>query len=268
MNFDRITIGSLLFIIVLSTTLSAFSADEPVRENRFSFSIRYLGMRIAEVELTDNFEENIGRILIEARSVSVGNIVFRIENTYTVLYRHDFLPDSYIKSIRQKNFSQERSVIFNQSERRIVTITDGKRRDYQIEDMQEVRDFFSALLYLRETIQPEHLPELLVYANNNIWLVEVAYLTRDRVAKRDAYQYLLRFKQLSNNKRERADVLTNNIIKEESTLQLWISSDEEKLLLKAEYVSSPFSVFWSLEDYQLSKKNVTPAASGENEAKE
>ncbi len=249
MSFKRVISTILLFLLFAAGNIFS-EVQQTFRKNRFSFNIRYLGMKIAEVELTDNIGKGEGNIIVKANSVGLGNILFKIDNQYETEYIDDYLSIIYSKSIQQKNFTQERKNYLKPSEKKVETLLDGKRSNYSLPGMEDARDFFSALLYLRNTVAGQ-TQRIQIYANNNIWSAQISYLGEDKIKKKDTLKYRIDFQQISRNKKQRSDVLTNNIVKEDGALYLWFSNDDDRLFLQAEYEASPFSVFWTLEDHLL-----------------
>jgi hypothetical protein len=235
---------SFFFIILLLLTLTPFSSINSLTES-YNFSIRYLGVKVAEVELSDEFVENQGTITVIASSTGTGNLLFRFDNIYTVVYQNDYFPVSYMKDIKQKGFSLSKKTTFNHAEQNFSVVTKESSRTYDME--QVCRDFFSSLLYLRKNRSEAGM--IYVYANNNVWRADYSLEKKETINRKSSSKYVVHFSKESKNKRERSDVLTNNIVKEDNALLIWFSDDEDSLPLKAEYQASPFSVFWVLEDF-------------------
>ncbi|MBW6516217.1 MAG: DUF3108 domain-containing protein [Candidatus Cloacimonetes bacterium] len=246
-----------LLLIVLILSISGgdllFSADEVVDTNiQFTFAIRYLGLKVADVRLNDTRTQNEGRIDVIAKSVSLGNILFKINNKYSVEYQRDYIPYSYSKSIEQKNFTQEKTTLWFPLEKRMEIKVDNTLASHFHYEEEQFHDFFSALLYIRDHIVSKEPQDIYIYANSNFWVAQISKLGEDKIGKRNTIKYSINFQQSSNNQKQRSDVLTNNIIKEDNTLYLWFTDDDERLPLQAEYDTSPFSVFWTLESYEIS----------------
>jgi len=246
---------SILIIIILAAFSGLFYSSEDELtglEDRYSFAIRYLGLKIADVQLIDIRNQEESRIEVKAKSVSIGNILFKINNKYIIIYKEDYIPQEYYKSIKQKGFNQEKTTLWFPSEKKMeIRIDINPIKNFHYEE-DRFHDFFSALLYIRAHVVPKESEEIFVYANNNIWIAQIKNLGQDIVARKEAIKYSIDFRQKSNNKKQRSDVLTNNLVKEDSTLYLWFTDDDKRLPIQAEYDSSPFSVFWTLESYDIS----------------
>ena len=240
-----------LFIALLLTGL--LYSDESgyvVREESFTFSIRYLRLKVTEVTMTDRFFDDTGYLEVKAKSAGLGNLLFRVDNIYSIIYQDDYVPLEYAKAIKQKNFSQHRINHFDPEKGLINTVTDGIPNSEVLEIGGIYRDFFSALLYLRREGGSGESRELQIYANNNIWIARVEYAGTEKISGRMSNKYSIDFHRKTSNTTQRSDVLTNNIVKEESTLNIWFTDDEESLPIQAEYEASPFSLYWVLENYR------------------
>jgi len=245
-------IVTLQILLLISLLYSDNETSDEVYSNQFRFAIRYLGMKITEVELIDTRTEAQGSIEVKAKSVSFGRLLFRVDNTYRIEYTDAYIPGQYDKFIKQKNFSHHKRAVFDRSGERLLIWREGEHTEFSGMDLKDCRDFFSALLVLREVPVIHDSFALTIYANNNLWNGQVTYSGNEIIDKRETIKYRILFNQITDNKTQRSDVLTNNIVKEESSLYLWITDDDMRLPLKAEYDASPFSVFWTLEDYDIS----------------
>ena len=250
---SKIILPALLLVLILFLSTQIFADDRNLDyENQFSFAIRYLGMKVANVKVSDVRQNSAGRIEVEANSVSFGNLLFKINNTYTIDYQDHYNPQKYTKLIRQKNYAGKKTTVWVYQTNRIETWVNDQQTNNLLYDDVNSRDFFSALLFIREMNIVDHNQQVvLVYANNNNWQANIALIGRDRIGRRNALKYRIEFEKISDYATQRSDVLTNNIVKEENALFLWFSDDDERLPLQAEYESSPFSVFWTLERYKI-----------------
>lgn len=233
---------SVLLTGIFSINLTALDKSE-----NYLFSIRYLGVKVAEVSLENRkHSDTQGKITVAASSESVGSMLFQLNNQYTSHYRNDFSTFQYNKVINQKAFNMRKDARFD-LENGQIEIRENDSLTVIDYDLQS-RDFFSSLLYLRTVNDLDSLV-IPIYANNNIWAAECFYKGTDTIGKSRADEYLITFQRITDNEYKRSDVLTNNIIKEDSNLTLWFSKDLARLPLKAKFNSSPFPTYWHLEKY-------------------
>lgn len=263
MNFK----GCFLLSLILICFPAFLTSGETnlIRNNRYVFSIRFLGMKVTHVEMTDTMSNNMGCIEVHALSTRLGSLLFRIDNLYVSKYKDEYVIERYEKFIDQKNYTLKKETLFDTESNEIETWIDGKKTvntfklsssDYsgQIKEehsLTDIRNFFTTLLHLKNYLEDKERGTLSLYANNNIWQASIEEIGKDRVARRESVKYRIDFSQQTQRDLHRSDILTNNIFKDGSTLYLWLSADSDRLPLRAEYEASPVSVFWVLESYQI-----------------
>lgn len=223
---------------------------------QYRFSIKYMGITVAAVEMTDQYDSNEGLVSIHARSTFMGRVLFPINNKYYTEYRENYLPEIYIKKIDQRGFAMEKTAYFNLEEGIVEIDTPENQRTIKAEYPQ-ARDFFCSLLYLTNKINndrvqtgkpPKDSESIIVYANDNYWKARYSFFETQDIKNTPADAYLIELTQVSENKYKRSDVLTNNLIKKDAEVTLWFSHQNRDLPVKAEFKGGPFSVFWHLED--------------------
>lgn len=224
---------ALLYVFLLTGVLAGTEITH--------FSIRYLGMTVARVTMTDNGDS----LMIHATSGGVGSIFQRMENHYRIAYKDDYVPVSYEKKIDQGDWFEDRMIRYDhQRERAIRTSRIDPARNRSYHAPAGVRDFFSALHFLRSNPQAD---SLLLDAAGALWQGIVTPAGRDEVDDRRCRKVKVRFCQITSGQPERSDLLTNNLVHPENELTLWFSLEDSGLPLQAVYEMSPFNVSWLLE---------------------
>ncbi|MCF7911708.1 MAG: DUF3108 domain-containing protein [Candidatus Cloacimonetes bacterium] len=227
-------------LLCLSLSLSA---------EHLQLSISYLGLKVVNVDMLD--EDSI--LTVNAKATGLGSIASSMDNTYQSLYSDDYLPVHYIKRISQKKYSENRITTYDRENllaSRQSFLSNTLNREYPIQAAS--RDFFSALYYIRFHL--DHPQTLYLDANSLIWQAEYQVVDTAEIntviGKQEAYIVEIRFSRISQSKRERSDMLTNNLVNEDNLLTLWISTSKENIPLKARYSMKPFAVYWILEAYE------------------
>ena len=211
-------------------------------------TIRFLGLKVVNVKMTD--QKNI--LSIHAKATSIGSIASDMDNIYISEYKSDYLPDMYSKSIKQKNYFENRKTIFDREIMRAFRESRiSSDRNLQYDIFPESRDFFSALYYIRFYWQDNEL--LYLDADGTSWLAECKFtgdeIIKTRWGKIKTARLEVEFSKINSDRAQRSDMLTNNLVNEDNLLVLWISRDKNRLPLKAKYSMKPISVYWILEDY-------------------
>ena len=234
------TIISLLVFCIFATSLFAEKLD---------LAIKYMGISAVKVQMIDNGKQ----ITTHAKSTGLASIVAQLDNYYISEYDGNYLPKSYKKIIKQKDYLEDR-ITFYDREEGIAIRNDAilqEKSDYKIH--QESRDFFAAMYQLR------FIPELdsgylWLDANKLLWRAKYNFLRKESIktvlGRKKALVVELNFEKISTADKSNTDILTNNLVDENKSLIFWISDDEKRLPLKAKFTMKPFAVVWELLNYE------------------
>jgi hypothetical protein len=196
--------------------------------------------------------DNEGILEIAAKSRELASYLADMDNYYRIDYKGDYLPSLYQKKINQKKYQEDRSILYDHNVKlasRISTIKPQKDKRYEV--FTDTREFFSALFYMRKLNESS---EFHIDVASIPWLCKVERKENQKIktfkGKVECRKFLIRFEKINNTKRERTDMLTNNLVREENELYFWITDDDERIPVKAEYKKNPFSVYWKLHNYE------------------
>ena len=232
---------TIIFLIIFITFLSA---------EEIELAIKYLGISVVKVKMinVDN------RLIVHAISTSIASIASKMDNLYIIDYTDNYLPTKYIKKINQKKYAEDRETIYNREIRkaeRTSFIDPEKSCEYTINEKS--RDFFSSLFFLRNAIDSNE-GEVWLDANKLVWKAHYKKIGEEIIktplGKLNSIKVQISFERISNQEKERSDMLTNNLVNEEKSLIFWISDDERRIPLKAKFIMKPFSVVWKIENYK------------------
>jgi hypothetical protein len=218
----------------------------------YQYKITCLGIRVVDINITNNFNQDSGNLRVKADSYYTTPIFPTIHNIYITNYVDGFLPTIYEKHVNQKKYFEERVFTYDR-EKKTATLQDKlKNRIITYPIMPTSRDFFSALLYIASHLQDKDT--IYLDANRLIWTV--SYVKEDQeviktsIGKLPAIKLKMHFQKISSEPKENTDMLTNQLVNEENTLYLWISDDVRHLPLRAKYERKPFPVYWEIISYK------------------
>ena len=232
---------TILFLILFTAFLSA---------EEIELAIKYLGISVVKVKMTD--VDN--KLTVHARSTSIASIASKMNNLYIIDYTDNYIPVKYIKKINQKKYTEDRETIYDREIRiaeRTSFIDPAKSCEYDINEAS--RDFFSSLFFIRNAIDNKE-GEIWLDANKLIWKAYYKKICEEVIktplGKLNSIKVQINFERISNQEKERSDMLTNNLVNEEKSLIFWFSDDERRIPLKAKFIMKPFSVVWKIKNYK------------------
>ena len=215
----------------------------------FNLSIRYLGIPVVRVQVTDDGSE----LKVTAKATTFASIAARMDNTYISKYTGDYLPITFRKIIKQNNYAEDRIINYDRSvliARRTSNLNPELSKEYPIDCSS--RDFFSALFFLRGKLD-ETGGELYLDANSLIWKATYKIVKKEIIrttfGKIETIKVKLDFSNINGLEKERSDMLTNNLVTEEKSLYFWFTNDEQHIPVKAKFEMKPFPVTWTLDSY-------------------
>ncbi|MCD4828069.1 MAG: DUF3108 domain-containing protein [Candidatus Cloacimonetes bacterium] len=237
----------------ISLFLLALVACVALSAERLNFSIRYIGIKVADVTIDDVRHDGGGRLMVMARSTGIARHMVQLDNTYESAYSGEYLPDTYSKRVHQKNYEEDRVTTYYRdtgTARRVSHLNPARNRQYHIDT--NVRDFFTALYYIRNA--PADEGELLLDAAGTIWRARYRVLSRENVrtgiGRIAARKVEFTFEQVDGGNNERSDTLTSNLVTRGDPLHFWFSDDDRCLPVRASFRMRPFPVQWVLEGIQ------------------
>lgn len=232
------------FLLLLFSTALLFAGE------RIDLTIRYLGLPVVNVVMTDDGE----KIEISGKATTIASIAARMNNHYISYYQGDFLTEKYRKIIRQKDYEEDRITGYDRKNLiadRISYLHSNRNKQYPI--VPESRDFYAALYYLRQMLNSQSSGEIWLDANAFIWKAEYEVIGSEEInselGRMQSVIVKFIFRQISQGTKENSDMLTNNLVDEKKSLLFWFSADERKIPLKAKFEMKPFPVIWKLENY-------------------
>ena len=224
-----------------------------LNSEKISFSIDYLGLNVATVEMKYESINSQHNITVAAKSSALIDLfTYSLDNTYVVRVDRNLKPIVYNKVIRQKNF-QETSITlydFESQEARYFDSISQNSHVYKILD--DTRDFFSALYYLRTLdLRENHI--ISIDVAGKIVLLEIRFLDteniRTQIGNVTTNKIEISFKHFDNKRKFNSDMLTNNLWAEENKLYFWFTDDQRQIPVRSHYIVKRMNVYWNIKKY-------------------
>lgn len=225
---------------MLSSSLSAYYAE---------YYIKALGLKIVKLRLEHDVSAK--EVKVSAKSVMANKMFPRIDNLYSIKYCEHYLPQTYRRDIDQDSNRDIVSVNYDR-ETQIAKMSMSKDKSvssYVI--TKDTRDYFSFLTMLLN----DHAGSgsYKIDGNGKLWQADVIYQKTEEIktalGKIKAKRYRISFKALSTEKAPYIDMVTHNLLNEDTKVTLWIS--ENKVALKANVSKKLISMSWDLISYGL-----------------
>lgn len=223
-------------------------AQPPFLGENLAVEITFLKIPVvnATLRVTEETAEGdrpIYHLAVWAKTTPFYSLLYRVNNRYDSFFTwpqgHTL---RYERHIQETGWTLRRVVTYQEG----YAVYDGQRR---VLVPAETRDLFSALYALRgQPLENNRVSDSSLDLDGQTWMMRAVVLGREQVQTdmglRRAVKVQIRFlssDRVQGNKRE-SDVLTNNLVREKTKVIIWLSDDERKTPLKAQFRLAPFSI--------------------------
>jgi hypothetical protein len=121
---------------------------------------------------------------------------------------------------------------------------------------EDTCDLFCGLF--RMTMDAEVGGTFHIFSNKHLWKVNYQpvglEMIKTELGTFNAYRISVYFSQITEGDFKCTDIFTNNILKENQLLELWISADNDRIPLQAVLHRKNFKVYWDILQYVTSNE--------------
>jgi len=223
------------FIVLHAAQVLAFQAN---------YIVRAMGLKVAKIDILENISE--GKVEVTAVSLMSNKMFPRINNHYWVDFNDQYLPGTYTRTIDQDNSQDSVFVVYDHanSKASMYRRSTKTRQNYSL--IYQTRDFFSLMMGLSKgkVKSGKHYVE----GNGIIWQAIVekkeTEILKTKLGRFRAQRYKMEFKNTSDNKMPYIDMVTHNLLNNDTTVNIWVS--ENGLVIKASVTKGLISMVWEL----------------------
>lgn len=226
----------LLIVILLAVNcLYALTAE---------YYVKALGMKISYISIS--VQPNSNSIEVKTHSLKTSRLFPQIDNVYRIARDPQGLSCQYYRTIRQKNLSNEVSVDYNY-QKLIATQKskiEPKIKNYHIS--KDSRDVFSLLAMIVNGEAKTGCYR--IDANGVPWQATLkqseAETLKTQLGEYPTKRYDIVFKCLSKEKTPYIDMVTFNLVNEDTKLSFWVS--DNNVAVKALVRKNAMAMNWEL----------------------
>ncbi|MBD3167991.1 MAG: DUF3108 domain-containing protein [candidate division Zixibacteria bacterium] len=237
-----------LFLMHMEGYCFDYSQDEHSK-----YSVRFLGFPVVRVNIQNgpiDSDSGAYRISIEARTTKFWSMFYRVDNFYWTYLDTVGMPVVYKRKIEEKSIKKETEQTFDHRFNRIYY-----EGNTAIDHPGELENFFSGLFRLRTLpLEVGFRDSFYINAEKAIWMVRSNVLDTVELNHQgrdiECFKVDVEFQRVTPEAKPLpSDVLTLNIVSEDTDLKIYISSDERRLPIKIDYNLSPFNVVASIDEF-------------------
>ena len=189
------------------------------------------GYSTMEVRETTNNQKEAFHILGKGRSTGIVSLFFNVTDDYqTYMYKESLLPYRFIRKIDEGGYTKDEEYLFNHDKKEAI-VKNYKHKTVDKHPIgEDIQDLLSSLYYLRNqnlsNLNAGDEIELKMFIDKETTNFKLHFLGKEVVKTKFGKVKALKFRPM---------VQAGRVFKEQESLTIWISDDENKipLLIKA-----------------------------------
>jgi len=189
------------------------------------------GFSTMEVRETTNNQKEAFHILGKGKSTGIVGLFFNVKDDYqTFMYKESMLPYRFIRKIDEGGYTKDEEILFNHDKNE-ATVKNYKHNTVDKHPIgNDIQDLLSSLYFLRNQnltdLKVGDEIELKMFIDKEVANFKLHYLGKEVIKTKFGKVRSLKFKPM---------VQTGRVFKEQESLTIWISDDDNKipLLIKA-----------------------------------
>jgi len=198
----------------------------------FKFRIHYglVTAGYATLEVTqDQAKSDAYHIKGFGETVGLSRLFFKVEDYYeSKIDKTTALPYQFIRKIDEGGHTKNKVIDFDQEERMAYVHDKKRNKEHEIKTPGDVQDMVSTFYYLRNAVDAENLvvgeeAEVTMFFDEENYPFKLRFLGRDQIKTKFGTVDALMFRPL---------VLAGRVFKEQESLTVWVSDDQNKIPLR------------------------------------
>lgn len=243
----------IILLFVFITTVSFDSQKEEAFDvgEWFKFRIHYgfvnAGYATLEVKDATINNKKVFHAIGNGYTTGMSRFFFKVEDLYeSYIDKETGNPYKYVRKIDEGGYTKNQEGFFNQSENK-VTVKDYKHKtEKTLVVPKNAQDILSAFYYLRnhpniDKINPGDSIAIDMFFDNEITKFRLKYIGREDITTKFGVVSTMVFRPL---------VQTGRVFKEEESLTIWITSDDNKLPVRIKANLVVGSIKADLEEFK------------------
>ena len=226
---------TFILIAIVTVQVTIAQNDSAFKEGEwFKFKMSYSGWMKAG-EATLKVEESIinGKsvyhVIGKGKTTGAIKWFFKVKDRYESYFdKETGLPYKFVRKIDEGGHTKDIEIKFNQNKKEAVVENKKKKTTQIIATEADVQDMVSAFYYLRnnydtDTIKKNDVIELNMFFDQENYVFKLKFLGRETIKTSFGKIKTLMF---------RPYVMAGRVFKEQESLTLWVSEDDNKIPLK------------------------------------
>lgn len=220
----------LLFIFLTTVSFDSKKSDAFDVGEWFKFRIHYglvnAGYATMEVKEATVNSKKVFHVIGRGYTTGVSRFFFKVDDLYeSFIDKETLIPYQYVRNINEGGYTKNQEGFFNQSENKILVKDYKNKTEKTLVIAKNAQDILSSFYYLRnypsiDKIRPGEFVDIDMFFDYETTKFRLKFLGRENITTNFGVISTMIFRPL---------VKSGRVFKEEESLTIWISDDENKL---------------------------------------
>ena len=199
----------------------------------FKFRIHYgiVTAGYATLEVKNEFysDNPVFHIKGFGETVGLSRLFFKVEDYYeSYIDKNSNLPYKFIRKINEGGYTKDKTIEFNHEDQKAIVNNKKKGTETTFDTDPDVHDMISSFYYLRNFLDTKNLEvgdesALTMFFDEENYKFKLRFLGRDTLRTKFGKVQCLMFRPV---------VLAGRVFKEQESLTIWVSDDDNKIPLR------------------------------------
>ncbi len=231
------------FLVVL--LLSTFT----LKASYLEYKVKVFGITNSVIQVNHAVTDTLGIFDVHVKTFKAISVFSNVDNYYHSTYVNGFRTNYLRKRIAQSKYSEDREIVIDNNIAYMKDLAKGTEEQYNV--FSDTSDLFGGLFKISK--DDDFTGSFHIFSNRHIWRAvyedkEVETINTE-LGKFEAHRIEVHFLKISEGDFKCTDIFTNNVLRENQLLELWISEDKQ-IPLKAILHHPKHKVYWNISDYR------------------
>jgi len=241
----------ILFIFLTAVGFKPQKNDAFEKGERFVFKINYgfinAGLATLEVKEATINNKNVFHVVGKGYTTGMSRFFFKVNDTYeSYIDKETGNPYQFVRKIDEGGYIKNQEGFFNQVENNVFVKDYKNKVEKTFPVTKNVQDILSSFYYLRnypniDKMKPGEFMAIDMFLDDKITKFRLKFLGREDIKTKFGIVPTMIFRPL---------VQTGRIFKEEESLTIWISDDDNKMPIRIKANLLVGSIRADLNDYK------------------
>jgi len=196
---------------------------------RMSYSNTFnAGFSTIEVRETKNLDKDAFHIIGTGKSTGLVSLFFKVKDDYqTFIYKETLKPYRFIRKINEGGYTKDKEITFDYDTKQAIVKNNKHNTETKHPINDEIQDLLSSLYFLRNqklnTLKVGEEIELLMFFDQEIHNFKLLFLGEEVIKTKFGKVNSLAFRPM---------VQAGRVFKEQESVTVWISNDDNKIPLR------------------------------------